>query len=97
MKGHARRYPDGACACGDDVDALVAFACARCRELPWADCERCGAGAVAETLGFHASVEGPICHECQDDFCDVCGLDGYCRCCEADRAYDAWKDDGVRS
>ena len=82
------RYPDGGCDCGNDTDAVVAFACKDCRELPWQDCERCGVGVVAETLTFNASVEGPICTTCQGVFCPDCGMDGYCRCCHAGDAYD---------
>jgi hypothetical protein len=90
----AIRCPDGGCDCGEDTDAVVAFACKACRELEWGTCDKCGDGRAKDSLVWNGNVEGPICTDCDAEFCRTCGMEGYCRCCHADDLYDAWKDEG---
>ena len=89
------RAPDGVClACGEDVPP-VAIACARCRALDWGTCDDCGCDWPEESLLVNDFAEsGNACPECLAEYCTSCGVKGHCRCDEADRAYDLWKDEG---
>lgn len=71
------------------------MACAECRGLEWSDCDRCGHGTPTEALEWVGNYESPVCHDCAEEFCPECGLDGRCRCDEGDRAYDWAKDEGI--
>lgn len=90
------RIPEGVClACGEETEP-VALACKECRGLDWKDCDDCGHGWPAEMVNASAfNPENDTCEDCESEYCTECGLKGHCRCDEADRKYDEWKDEGA--
>lgn len=60
---------------------------------PWNECDLAIVGPMSRAAQL-ATVH-PSHGYLRPEYCTECGLKGHCRCDEADRKYDEWKDEGA--